>query len=86
MILGDNREQVIENIRRATEAGRFYSKVETGDPALTSEERTTLLDNYCKMRSTRRFLGKRRIARIIAGTMSREINRTNESGNYRSRR
>lgn len=78
MILSDNREQVIENIRRAAEAGRFYSKVETGDPALTVQERTALLDDYCKMRSTRRFMGKRRIARLIAGTMSRELNRTAE--------
>ena len=76
MILGDKRAQVIENIRQAAEEGRFHSKVEPDDPTLTFEQRTALLDQYCKMRPTRRFQEKRRFARLLAGTLSREVNKT----------
>ena len=78
MILGNKRTQVIENIRQATQEGRFYSKVEPDDPTLTSEQRAALLDRYCKMRSTRRFQEKRRLARLLAGTLSRQVNRTSK--------
>lgn len=76
MIIGNKREQVIENIRQATETGTFHVKVEMDDPVLTAEQRRILLQNYLKRRSTLRFRINNLIARQIANGATRELNRT----------
>ncbi|MDF7683446.1 lysophospholipid acyltransferase family protein [Lactobacillus sp. ESL0679] len=56
MIIGDNRERVIANIKQATERGDFNAKVEVGDPVLSLQERTTLVNSFWQTQQT--FKGK----------------------------
>jgi len=76
MIIGDKREQVIENIRQAAENGTFNIKVEVDDPVLTAEQQRSLLDNYLKKRSSIHFRINNRIAQQIADGAARIINQT----------
>ncbi len=75
MIIGDKREEVIENIRKATERGELNCKVEPGDPIISKAESERII---------RRFLGRRRrmsykfkacIARWIANFMTDKLNK-----------
>ena len=43
MILGNDREAVIENIRYAAENRNFYAKVELSDPVLSDREKKAAL-------------------------------------------
>ncbi|WEV37056.1 1-acyl-sn-glycerol-3-phosphate acyltransferase [Lactobacillus sp. ESL0677] len=56
MIIGDNRERVIANIKHATEIGDFNAKVEVGDPILSLQERTSLVNDFWQKQQT--FIGK----------------------------
>lgn len=46
MIIGDNRPAVIENIRKNVEAGNLNAKAELGDPVLTDDQKTGLIEKY----------------------------------------
>ncbi len=48
MIIGENRAQVIENIKAAVKKGKMHAKVELGDPILTKSERIKLVNDYWK--------------------------------------
>ena len=48
MIIGENRAQVIENIKAAVKKGKMHAKVELGDPILTKDERIKLVNDYWK--------------------------------------
>ena len=48
MIIGENRAQVIENIKTAVKKGKMHAKVELGDPILTKSERIKLVNDYWK--------------------------------------
>ena len=50
MILGQHREQVIDNIRIAVEAGDFYRKVEVDDPVLTPQACRDIVHQYLRQR------------------------------------
>jgi len=78
MILGNDREAVIENIRRAAEKGDFHSKVETGDPALTDAERVGIVERYLKNRKKSSFKTKAAIARRIAAVATEYFNKDTE--------
>ena len=52
MIIGSDRDEVIENIKRAAESGNFFAKVETHDPVLTTEESNAIINKYLKERGT----------------------------------
>lgn len=75
MILGDKREEVIENIRKAAEAGSFHSKVEVGDPVLTDKEKESLLKNHLRDKKTLHFRINSWTARRIIGIATRQINK-----------
>lgn len=70
-----NREPVIENIRRAAEAGCFHAKVEVDDPDLTPAERRQLLEKYVQVRKSPLFLVKNWIAGRMADLATWKINR-----------
>ncbi|HEX3026016.1 MAG TPA: lysophospholipid acyltransferase family protein [Clostridia bacterium] len=74
MILGQKREQVIRNIRRAAESGSFYSKVEIDDPVLTEEQKKTILETYFSKKKTWRWQVNNRIARFAVNTASKKLN------------
>lgn len=46
MIIGENRAQVIENIKTAVKKGKMHAKVELDDPILTKDERIKLVNDY----------------------------------------
>lgn len=48
MIIGDNREQVIENIKKAANSRNLNAKVEVGDPVMSLDERLKLVDDFWK--------------------------------------
>ncbi len=78
MIIGKNREQVIENIRKAAESGEFYAKVEPDDPILSAAESNHITCRYLSTRNTVGFKFKSFIARRIAEVATRIINRRTE--------
>ena len=46
MIIGENRDKVIENIKTAVANEEYNVKVEVDDPNLSSEEKKNVIDNY----------------------------------------
>lgn len=78
MIIGDKREQVIENIRQAAENGTFHAKVEVDDPVLTAEQKKLLLERYLEKRPTLRFRINNLVARQIANGATRKLNQATE--------
>ena len=70
MIIGDKREEVIENIRKKAKAGDFNSKVEVDDPVITAEERAALVERYLERRPvygkpTTGYRLKRNVAKAV---------------------
>lgn len=78
MIIGNGRNEVIENIKAAAEDGDFYRKVETGDPVLTEEESRNIVEHYLANRKKLMFRLKSCAARLIANVGSRLLNRETE--------
>lgn len=73
MIIGENREAVIENIRINAENGCFHAKVEPNDPVLTMQQEREITDAYLESRDSLSFKVKtalcvgivKRVAEII---------------------
>ncbi len=78
MIIGNKREEVIENICRATQAGTLNCKVETDDPQLDSAQTRAIIDGYLQKRATLSFHMKSFAARRIANAASAAVNRDTE--------
>ncbi|MBO5109223.1 MAG: 1-acyl-sn-glycerol-3-phosphate acyltransferase [Clostridia bacterium] len=78
MILGNDREAVIENIRYAAENRNFYAKVELSDPVLSDREKKAVTDRYLKRRKGMPYRAKRFFARRIADFATKRINRDTE--------
>ncbi len=75
MILGQHREQVIDNIRQALEQQDFYRKTETDDPQLTPAESRDITARYMARRETVGFRFKSFLARRIANVGSALLNK-----------
>ncbi len=75
MILGDNREAVINNIKTYAENGDFHNKVELNDPVLTAEENRAITDSYMENREHLTFKLKSVIAVTIAKIATKLINK-----------
>lgn len=78
MILGDNREAVIENIKKYAENGEFHNKVELNDPVLSAEENRAITDSYMENRERLAFKLKSAVAVAIAKTATKIINKDTE--------
>ena len=78
MIIGDNREAVIENIKVAAENGDFHSKVEINDPNLTPEQSKAILDRYVQNRQKTSFKAKTLLARQAANLLTFALNRNSK--------
>lgn len=78
MIIGRDRETVIENIKKAAESGDFYAKVELDDPILTAEESRKIVKNYLRDRNTRSFRFRSFWARRINDIATALINKRTE--------
>ena len=73
MIIGSDRDEVIENIKRAAESGNFFAKVETHDPVLTTEESNAIINKYLKERGTASFRMRSCAAREILQLIHRRF-------------
>lgn len=65
MIIGENRAQVIKNIKAAVKKGKMHAKVELGDPILTKDERIKLVNDYWKQQKKLSHKFKNIIAQTI---------------------
>lgn len=52
MIIGDKREQVIQNIQKAANERNFTAKVEIGDPQLSLDQRLKLVNDFWKQQNS----------------------------------
>lgn len=75
MILEEKRDQVIENIQRATARGEFNVCVEPDDPTPSADERKELREGFLRRFPTMRFRACNYAARAIAGTVTALVNR-----------
>ncbi len=78
MIIGGDRETVIENIKAAEAAGDFYRKVETGDPDPSRERRREIVETFCERRHGTRYKFRSMVARSSASLIASELNRETE--------
>lgn len=65
MIIGDNKERVIDNIKKATENGEYNKKVEIGDPDLTAEEQEEKIRKYMAKQDKLGYKINNKIANVI---------------------
>lgn len=78
MIIGENRQVVINNIKLAAANGDFYKKVELNDPVLTSAEAKNITEKYLSSRKTAGYKFKSFLARSIANIGTLLINKNTE--------
>ncbi len=78
MIIGADREKVIENIREALKNSDFYAKAEIGDPVLTNEESVALVEKYLASKNKTGFKLKSFCAKVIADLAASIINKDTE--------
>lgn len=78
MILGKNRQTVIENIRTAAEKHDLHAKVETDDPILTQEACKAIAQGYLAQRHTISHRAKALLTRSFANVGSTFLNRHTE--------
>ena len=78
MIIGENREAVIKNIKVYAESGQFHNKVELNDPVLTSEENRKITNGYMESKNTLTYKIKKSCGVALAKAATRVINKDTE--------
>lgn len=78
MIIGKNRNAVIENIKNAANSGDFHIKVEVDDPILTRKQSDEIVYRYSENRKTLTYKIKSFFARRIANILTAALNRNTE--------
>lgn len=73
MIIGDNREKVIENIKKAANERNFTAKVEIGDPVMTLDERLKLVNNFWKHQNSLSSKINNGLGRLILTSLTKTI-------------
>lgn len=74
IVLMEKRDQVIENIERATREKRLNDKVEIDDPQLDDETRLALCNRFLRQYPTFGYRVKRHVARWILNVTTRLVN------------
>lgn len=69
MIIGDNREQVIKNIKAAVQRGDWNAKVEVGDPVLTLKERKELVSAFWHEQKTLKGKVNNQVGHLLFNTL-----------------
>ena len=71
-MIGISKDDVISNIKKATETGELNKKVEMGDPILTKKHEEKILESYIMKQDkisyklkTKIILNKRKIADVL---------------------
>lgn len=65
MIIGDNKDKVISNIKRAVEKGEYNVKVEVDDPNLNTEEQEELIKKYMDKQNKLSYKMANKMANVI---------------------
>lgn len=73
MIIGDNRDKVIENIKNAANARDFTAKVEIGDPEMSLAERSQLVENFWKKQNSLQSKINNNVGRIMLNTFAHTL-------------
>ena len=78
MILGKNRDVVIENIRAAAESGNFHAKVEPDDPVLTAADERAITSRYLSRLDSTEYKLKACVARKFADCAAYFLNKNTD--------
>lgn len=78
MILGNDRQAVIENIRCCATQGRFHDKVELHDPVLTLGQEREITDNFMENRNRIPFRLKTGVAMAATELATLCLNRNTQ--------
>lgn len=78
MIIGKNKQAVIENIQRAVQEEQFQRKVEVDDPRLSAEEEQKILSRFPGRIRTASYHLKNKTARGLVEAVTRGVNRNTE--------
>lgn len=74
MIIGDHRDQVIQNIANNVQAGRFNAKVEIDDPSLSPKESMATVNDFWQRRDRWRSKADNVAARTMMRGLTNWIN------------
>ena len=78
MIIGENKDKVIENIRQAVSDGELNKKVEIDDPNLTMEEEAEIINEYLEDHKKISYKSKNEIARGIIAVATKALHKDTE--------
>ena len=78
MIIGKNKQAVIENIQRAVQEKQFHRKVEVDDPGLSVREEQRILRQFPHRVRTAAYRRKNWAARKLVDTVTRKVNKNTE--------
>lgn len=81
MIIGDNREKVIENIKQNTIKQDFHAKSEIGDPEISNSESLEIVNNFWKNQNKPSYRIANSVARNFFKNVSRVFNQYDEIDN-----
>ena len=78
MLMDNNRQAVIENIKRFAQNGQFHNKTEITDPVLTKEEEKEITSRFINNRDKLSYKIKKFFALLIADVGTKIINSKTE--------
>lgn len=78
MIIGDNKDKVIDNIKKAVEKGEYNKKVEVNDPNLTLKQQEELIEKYLKSQKKLSYKINNKIANVILSVVTNMQNKETE--------
>ena len=78
MIIGNNKDRVIENIRQAIEDGDLNRKVEVDDPVLSAEEQEEIIKQYLEDHKKISYKSKNEVARGIIAVATKALQKDTE--------
>lgn len=76
MIIGGNRAEVVQNIRKNAENGDYNLKTEVDDPSITAEQKTELALRYANSQGTVGYWLKNRLAMAFLYVFDFLLNRS----------
>lgn len=78
MIIGEDREKVIQNIKEAANNRNFTAKVEIGDPVMTLDQRLKLVDDFWNHQNKFNSKVNNGIGHLIFRTLANTITHNTE--------
>ena len=78
MIIGDNKDKVIDNIKKAVEKGEYNKKVEVNDPNLTLKQQEELIKTYLENQKKLSYKINNKIANAILSFVTNMQNKETE--------